>query len=309
MAISPDETPSRFLFVLGTGRCGSSLVHEVLARHPHVGFVSNVEDNLPAPPAGGRWNNRLYSGMPARFTRKGRIRFAPSEGYRILEREVSPILSTPFRDLTAEDVTPWLARRFRGFFEARALAQGRPAFLHKFTGWPRAGFVHGILPEARFLHVVRDGRAVVNSWLQMPWWLGYRGPWHWQWGPLPEPYAREWEASGRSFVLLAGLAWKLLLDAFEAAQAAVPANLWMEMRYEDFVSDPAGSLRRALDFAGLEWTAGFEAGVARHSFESGRRLSYRQELEPAHLRLLDSSLAGHLERFGYGTGEPSGSTA
>jgi hypothetical protein len=34
-------------FVIGTGRCGSTLVQEVLARHPQVGFVSNLEDKLP----------------------------------------------------------------------------------------------------------------------------------------------------------------------------------------------------------------------------------------------------------------------
>ncbi|MEY2426226.1 MAG: hypothetical protein QOI61_1798, partial [Actinomycetota bacterium] len=38
-------------FVLGTGRCGSTLVHELLARHHDVGFLSNIEDRLPLPAA------------------------------------------------------------------------------------------------------------------------------------------------------------------------------------------------------------------------------------------------------------------
>ncbi len=111
----------------------------------------------------------------------------------MLAREVSPLLASPVRDLRADDVTPWLERRFREFFAERAQVQGTATFLHKFTGWPRAGFIRGVLPDARFIHVVRDGRAVANSWLQMPWWLGFEGPDHWQWGPLPPDLAAEWE--------------------------------------------------------------------------------------------------------------------
>ena len=44
-----------FIFVISNGRSGSTLVHELLARHPDVGFVSNQEDRLPGlPPAAGR---------------------------------------------------------------------------------------------------------------------------------------------------------------------------------------------------------------------------------------------------------------
>ncbi len=54
---------SEFAFVLGTGRCGSTLVHEVIARHPDVGFVSNIEDRLPLPAWTGRVEQRT---LPAR---------------------------------------------------------------------------------------------------------------------------------------------------------------------------------------------------------------------------------------------------
>jgi sulfotransferase family protein len=289
----------RYAFVLGTGRCGSTLVHEVLARHPAMGFLTNVEDRFPLPAAAGRFNNALYRTVPARFTQKGRVRFAPSEGYRALERSVSPILSTPQRDLRAEDVTPWLERRTRRFFASRAEAQGLPVFLHKFTGWPRAGFLARIFPEARFVHVVRDGRAVANSFLQMPWWRGYEGPAAWGWGPLPDDYAEEWAASDRSFALLAGIEWKLLVDAFEEAKAGIDGDRWYELRYEDFVAAPREETMRLLGFLDLAWTPAFEDGFARYTFETGRTDAYRTDLGIRDVAALDASLAGHLERLGY----------
>jgi hypothetical protein len=288
----------RFGFVLGTGRCGSTLVHEVLARHPDVGFVTNVDDRLSGAPA-GRWQAGLYRRLPAAATQKGRLRLAPSEAYRALDREVSPLISEPVRDLDASDATPWLADRFRRFFEERAAALGAPLFLHKFTGWPRARFIDTVLPGTRFVHVVRDGRAVAASWLQSDWWRGHLGPTGWHFGPLPPEYEKEWEASGRSFVLLAGVAWKLLLDTFDQAQQALPAEQWLELRYEDLLADPRTGTAHVLDFLGLPWTDAFESGFGAFSFDRTRADAWRQALGAEGAAELDASLADHLARRGY----------
>ncbi|WP_181871191.1 sulfotransferase family protein [Sphaerisporangium album] len=287
-------------FVIGTGRCGSTLVHEVLARHPEVGFVSNLDDRYARCPGWVRRNSgAIYRRVPPRLTAKGRLRYAPSEAYSALAREVSPLLVDPFRDLLASDVTPWLARRTRAFFESRAEAEGAPAYLHKFTGWPRTGFLREIFPGTRFVHIVRDGRAVANSLVQMPWWRGHLGPEGWSFGPLPERYAREWDAEGRPLVHLAGLAWKHLIDAYGAAREALPEDAWLEVRYEDIVADPRKHLEVILEFLGLSWTHGFERGFARYSFSASRADAFRRDLTPAQVGLLDRSLGGHLERFGY----------
>ena len=297
--MATDMAPTTFVFILGTGRCGSSLVHEVMAQHRDVGFLSNVEDRTAAPAPAGRWNGSVYRRLPPSFTQKGRARFAPSEGYRILERKVSRAISTPSRDLTAEDATPWLADRFRRFFEARARAQRSPVFLHKFTGWPRAGFIDAVFPEARFVHVIRDGRAVANSLLQMPWWEGYRGPELWGWGPLPEVYRREWEASGRSFPVLAALEWKVLMDAFADVRSTIPSERWMEIRYEDLIHDPTTSTKELLEFAGLPWSGEFEERLSGYRFGVARADAFRRDLPTTQVEAIERVLASRLSEFGY----------
>jgi Sulfotransferase family len=288
----------RYAFVIGTGRCGSTMVHDVVARHHDVAFLSNVQDTLWFLDPNGRSNDLLYRHAPDRLMRLVRSPGSPSEAYGMLDRRVSPILSRSFRDLTAEDATPWLVGRLRRCFGSCAAAQGRSLLLHKFTGWPRAGFLGQAFPETRFVHIVRDGRAVANSWLQVPW-APYGGPAAWQWGPLPPEYEQEWARSGRSFVVLAGIGWKVLMDSYDDARSKAPPASWLEMRYEDVVADPRGSFASILSFLGLRWDRRFETWFARYDFRGGRLDAYRSELRPADRALLDESLGPHLERYGY----------
>jgi hypothetical protein len=241
----------------------------------------------------------MYRHVPPRWSEKGRFRYAPSEGYRLLAERVSPSVCRPARDLTAADATPWLAGRLEQFFLERAEAQAAPVFLHKLTGWPRAGLIDAAVPGTRFVHVVRDGRAVANSWLQMPWWDGHLGPPHWRFGPLPPEYQEEWDRSGRSFVLLAGLAWKQLLDAAERARAALPPEQWLEVRYEDLLADPRSAVGEILSFAGLPWSDDFERGFARHAFATTRITKFQHELGQNATRSLEDSLQLHLDRYRY----------
>ncbi|MEN3314757.1 MAG: hypothetical protein V7605_991 [Acidimicrobiaceae bacterium] len=289
---------SSMLFLLGTGRCGSSLLHRVVAGHGATGFVSNVDELLAPLDLKGTRNPALYA-RAAMLARAGLPRFGPSEAYRLLDRQVSPIISSTGRDLVASDVTPWLEGRMRRFFARRAAAQGCGVFTHKLTGWPRVGFLRAVFPDARFVHIVRDGRAVANSWLQMDWWAGWRGPSAWRWGPLPSDYADEWDASDRSFPLLAGLGWKMLIDAFADARIAVPPEQWLELRYEDLVADPRQTVSSVLEFAGLDWTPQFEASFAGQHFSVARDEAYLRDLDLRSVGLLDASLSDHLLRLGY----------
>ncbi|MEA3509932.1 MAG: sulfotransferase [Actinomycetota bacterium] len=290
---------TRFVFIIGSGRCGSSLVQEVLARHPDVGFLSNIDDRLGGLGLTGRWNNAIYRAVPPALTRKGRLRFAPSEGYRVLDKQVSPMLSEPYRDLTEMDDAPWIQERIRAFFEQRYVSQRKPLFLHKFTGWPRAGLLRHALGDARFIHIVRDGRAVAASLVQMPWWSGFGGPENWRWGPLPDDVLDSWEDTGRSWAGLAGLEWRILMDAHERARAALPEDSWLELRYEDIVTDPTRYFGEMLDFAELAPSSAFDAALERQRFSTARTASFRADLADSDLDALDRLIGDRLERYGY----------
>jgi hypothetical protein len=285
-------------FLLGSGRCGSSVIHELVCRHPDVAFVSNLEDKRSGMRRVAGWNGAVYRALPDSWTRKGRLRFAPSEAYRALERDVSPLLSEPCRDPRVVDATDALDRRLRAFF----LDRPRPAgstLVHKFTGWPRVALLHRAFPSARYVHIVRDGRAVVNSWLQMPWWRGHLGPEGWHFGPLPAEYELEWAEYDHSLVVLAGLGWKMVLDAHEEAEKLVGPEAWLTLRYEDFAHDPHATMAQLLDFLELRPDPAFTARVDTLRVDDSRRRAFADDLGPEMTAMLTRALADHLERYGY----------
>ncbi|GAA4735940.1 sulfotransferase family protein [Phytohabitans rumicis] len=288
--------------VVGTGRCGSTLVQEVLARHPSAGFVSGLDDRLPRFNRIGRFNGPIYRHLAPRqgeSRARGQRWIAPTEAYRLLDRHVFAGFSAPCRDLVADDLSPIMERRVRSFFDTRARRQDCKVLFQHLTGWPRTGFLHAAYPELRVIHVVRDGRAVANSWLQTPWWDGWRGPDAWRYGPLPPPLRHEWEESGRSFAVLAALCWKMLMDAYAQARMVHPGGQWLDVRYEELVRAPNEQVARMLKFLGLEWTPQFEKGFARHRFHTERGGAYRYELTATQVAAIERVLDKPLRHWAY----------
>lgn len=287
----------KLVFIIGTGRCGSTLLHNILARHSQSSFLSTIEERYHRAKPLAKWANFVCRHEKSPLLERQAHRFQPTEGYALLNREVSSIYSRPMRDLTAQDVTPWMRRQFRNFFESRYEALNCPLLVHKYTGWSRLGFFAEIFPEAKFVHIVRDGRAVANSWLQMPWWEGYQGPNVWQWGNLSEEQNQVWQKSNRSYITLAGLCWSILIRGFIESRLGPERS--MTIRHEDFVEDPNTKISQVLDFVGLEYDEDFSKQLGKFNISPSRTTAFEQDLlEEQHAELREVMIP-ELKAFDY----------
>ena len=172
-------------------------------------------------------------------------------------------------------------------------------FSHKYTGWPRIGFFSSIFQEAKFINIVRDGRAVANSWLQMPWWNGYRGPDNWLWGELTEEEEELWRESNRQFNVLAALSWKKLMYAFEKSRKLINPDQYLEIRYEDVVKNPREAFEKILSFSDIDWTNAFNKQFVHQVFRTSRRRAFETDLTPLQLEQIERVIGSQLERYGY----------
>ena len=282
------------IFVIGAGRSGSSIFHQTFTEHPRVAWMSVLCDRHPDRLA---WHRALMRGIDLPLVgRPLKHHYESAECYEFWDRCFRGF-SRPCRDLRAEDATP------HAITSLRQAAQGlvtphRPRLLAKITGWPRLGFLHAVFPDARFVHVYRDGRAFANSLMQVDFWLGWRGPGQWRWGPLDEALQQEWEQHDRSFVALAGIQWKLLMRATEKAKQSIPASNLLEIRYEDFATRPVDTFRGVATFCGLDWDTSFERIVSNYRIENAN-YKWQQDLSPAQQEVLLKILGDDLRRYGY----------
>jgi hypothetical protein len=282
------------VFIVGAGRSGSTIFHQMFCDHPQVAWMSTLCDKYPADPA---WNRALMRSIDAPVI--GPLlkrKFHPSECYTFWNRLYRGF-ARPYRDLVAADVAESVKNAVPRALAALTTGK-RHRLLVKNTGWPRVGFLGEIFPGAKFIHMYRDGRAVANSLMQVDFWWGWRGPWDWRRGPLSPFLQQEWERHDRSFVALAAIEWKIMMEAMEAAKTSVAAGNLCELRYEEFAADPVAAFRRVVSFCGLDWSDSFERALRNYSISTANG-KWKKDLTTAQQVILQDVLGDTLARYGY----------
>lgn len=288
------------IFIVGAGRSGSTAFHHLFARHPHVSWVSKVLDLYPK---GEKLNSAILRGLDTPLVgaalAKGAIEpghLKPSEAYAYWE-SIAPGFSEPFRDLVATDLTERTKANLQAAVQ-RLVVDGRPHPLIKITGWPRMGYLLEAFPDAKFIHVVRDGRAVVNSIMQVDFWDGWRGTKGWRGQDMTPEQQQRWDESGQSFVTLAAMELSVMLDAMVIATPLVPQDQFFEIAYESLCEDPVGSFEAVTSFCDLSMTADFERSVIDFGFRNTND-KWQRDLTEDQQRQLEAELIEHLNHWGY----------
>jgi LPS sulfotransferase NodH len=293
-------TLTKPIIIVGTGRCGSTVFHRLLARHPNLMWLSGFCDHYPTRP---EWNRRAVTAMGNPVLRRllG-WKVQPGECYDFWDRHAFGF-SEPCRDLVRGDVTTRVKKQVRGVMGAM-ITPSRQRLLLKITGWPRLGYLEEIFEDARFIHLVRDGRAVASSLVHVDFWRGWRGPQGWRAGLLSPEDQVTWESYDRSFVALAGIEWRIQMRAMEAARRSLIRAPFLEIKYESFCEDPMATCRRVLEFAELSSPPAFEREVTRTAIRNMSQ-RWRDGLTPGQQRILDDLLHDDLLRYGYDVSRPA----
>jgi hypothetical protein len=282
------------IFIIGTGRCGSTIFHSLFSRHPQLAWISGFCNNLHQWPLLNRlvlWADS--NSLPQKILRHY---LRPSEAVSYWEY-LAPGFTKATQDLTAIDVHKNMKNRLRIILE-KTITKQRNRLLHKFTGWPRIGYLLDIFPDAKFVHLYRDGRAVSNSFFEVDWWHGWQGPQNWVWGPLPDIYQREWEESNQAFIVLAAIQWKILMDSYGKAVKLCPEDKIIELKYEEIMKNPVRCFEQVLEHCELEKSEIFLKFVSEYPFKSAN-YKWKTNLSDKQQGLLQESLASHLEKYGY----------
>lgn len=225
-----DNSIATFPFFVGRGRSGTTLVRAIFDSHSQLAIP----------------NESYFLAYMARH----RNRYETSTGL-LVEQYLEDLFRRPgflSWNLDLEAVAnqvrtsepKQLADAIRATYQFYATSKGKPRYADKTPIYVmEIVALADLFPEARFVHVLRDGRDSALSYKDVPW------------GPKSiEESALLW----RRAVVRAGEAARLL-----------PPDRYMELRYEDLVSKPEPTVRETCRFLDLT----FENHMLRYYERAG----------------------------------------
>jgi len=257
------RTPAPFL--LGASRSGTDLLAAMLGAHPELvmlhetGFVPRLAEMIRSEP------------MTVERVIKVMAAAGPLEAHGLSEAEMRRRLEA-LDDIKAAAV-------LRCFYEAAAESAGAtrwgddtPSYLKRVRRIQRA------LTEARFVHVVRDGRDTLA--------------------------ARPAEITTGA-AIATGQRWSKKVRT-PRVQAHLIDHL-LEVRYEELVADPEPVLRRVCDFVELTYEPGMADPPDRERIEAelGPVGGWRERLAPEQLAAFEEVAGSMLDELGYRSGTAS----
>lgn len=247
------------IFLIGSARSGTSIVFGRFVRHPGLGFLTEYHARFRSHPQVGLavalFHNSWWTLLEEKLQyRSGSLLRrplpSPVEDYHFWNRRADHDLRFSF--LPGAEASDEEARRLRSAVGEILRWERKDVLAAKFTGPPRIDFLKSVFPDARFLHLIRDGRAVVESLLRTDFWVeggGLEEPW-WE-GALTESDREAWVGSDRSPAVLTALQWKNIVLETRRQAEGLDEDRYHEVRYEDFTADPARTVRELYEACGL----------------------------------------------------------
>jgi hypothetical protein len=249
-------------FAVGTGRCGSTLLRDLLNLHPEV-FVPAAESHwipFQYETCGSRRNPvTVYTDIVERFFYDtGELTVdLMAAGVGTSRRQ---LFAAAGASLAREE--PTLVEFNDALYAALAAAAGRSLVGDKTPCYClHMPLLQGLWPAAKFIHIIRDGRDVAlsmskhpgfrlmislrcSSWPPLALDRRYAAPGELQRDPALEDYLGLWHLR--------------LRRALDDARHLRPGS-YHELRYEDLIRDPGAEMARLAAFLDLasprEWLA------------------------------------------------------
>ena len=208
-----------FPFIVGCGRSGTTLLRAMLDSHPELAVPA--ETKFIARMGAARRRYERPSGFDAeRFVADMFRRTALEERWELSRSDVTSVL----RERPPADYADAVRRVFAAMAEQRGKTRyGNKTPIHVMT----MPLLAEIFPEARFVHLIRDGRDVTLSYLET------------EFGPTT--------------VVGGALHWRRHVSRGRATGRELGLSRYHEVKYEDLVAAPEAILRPICVFLGLPY--------------------------------------------------------
>lgn len=287
------HTVDRPIFIVGSGRSGSTLLYRVMGGHPCLAWFSNFSTRLPGFPQIA-YLGRLYR-LRQRYPWPrliSRLMPVPSEAYEVWD-DCKPVEGSPDDPpLTELDLTQRERACIQSVVAAHVRWQGARRFINKNTrNTRRIEYLNAIFPDSLFIHLIRDPRAAAASLLNVDWWPEIKVWCHDNITP------DEWAAQGKVPAMLAAIIWREE-NRYVLDRQSMLGERYLRLHYEDLVGDPWGVIKTVLAHCDLQVNGDFERFVHHFSIKN-MNYKYRQQFDDSLQAQIMLETAPILARLGY----------
>lgn len=207
------------IFIVGTQRSGTTLLRLILNAHPDIAIPEEARFFTPLLTP-----QRIKRVLAGAELQKLVSYLRANEQFKLWNFDREPFLN----DLANRD-SATLAEIMNLMFSSYAACEGKTRWGDKSLFFGSMQLLYEMFPRARFIHIVRDGRDVFDSWRSM------------------DP------SKGHPAVM--ALDWRHKLASIEKSIAQLPDSNTLTLRYEDLVSQPEDMVRSICTFLGIDFDA------------------------------------------------------
>ena len=284
---SPLSSPSRPqgpIFIVGAPRSGTTMLQYRLRNHPRISLPTG-ESHFFIP----LYRNQENYGDLSRLENVRRVLLAMyAQSRDFLETDLHGLkfdVDALAGELHAEGRNT-IPAIISGLFEKNAQGEGKSRWgdktpyyvmhIPKLIEW---------FPDAQIVHLIRDGRDVALSL-----------------------FGRQHDFSVYNAYFAAEY-WESYLEKGRALGAQLAPHQYMELRYEDLLAHPEGSMQRLCTFLGEAYSAELFAvtsvddpgktPLVHEPLKADNAGKWRSKMTPAQIRAFESVAGRTLREFGY----------
>ncbi len=224
----PFQGISRPVFIIGCGRSGTTIFGTALSKHRYVTYLNEPRHLwFSAYPETDIWTPKAYS-------RNGKL------------------------VLAAADVEHRKSKKISRLFRFETIKSRRPVLIEKLPiNNFRLNFIHQIFPDARFIHVYRNGLEVARSIEKLSEGGGWFGAKSYKWDKLVE-YALSRDDTNNLPALCSTyfdkglLEWRLSTEAAVEFLRYLPDDAFFELKYYELIEYPVNTTSQVFEFIGID---------------------------------------------------------
>lgn len=266
------------VFIVGAQRSGTTLLRLLLNSHSQIAIPEEARFLMPL-----LVQERLSAGFKGTDFEKLVSYMRASDEFQLWNYDSGEFLAG-LGQMGEVGLVDFVDKLYSSY----ARSEGKRYWADKSLFFRRIDILARMFPQGSFIHIVRDGRDVFDSWRKMD--------------------------ASKDCAPAVALDWRLKLRFIERAFARLPAGRTLVIRFEDLLGNAEAVARSTCEFLGVDYEEGmldFHKKSRRyvgdhHSrlifkpIESGNQSKWRHNLSHAEKVAFDLIAGRQLERYGYG---------